>query len=191
LKRRVIVVTDGDNIAKEAVEIAATNIGGRCISASSGNPTSMSGKDIVRLILQAKYDPVIVMVDDRGNTGVGSGEKALHYIINDEEVEVMGVVAVASNSPKVRGVRVDFSVDKFGNVFPKAVDKDGNVKKDRLLKGDTVNSLADIDIPIVVGIGDPGKMSGYDTLLMGSPILTRALEIIIDNYNKNLHKFPQ
>lgn len=190
MKRRVIIVTDGDDIAKEAVEIATINVGGRCISASSGNPTTMAGSDIVRLIQQTKYDPVVVMVDDRGNTGVGSGEKALHYIINSDAVEVIGVVAVASNSPKVRGVRVDYSVDKFGNVFPKAVDKDGNVKKDRLLKGDTVNSLADIDIPIIVGIGDPGKMSGYDTLLMGSPILTRALQIIIDNYNNNLKKFP-
>ena len=30
-KRKVILVTDGDTIAKEAVEKAAANIGGRCI----------------------------------------------------------------------------------------------------------------------------------------------------------------
>lgn len=46
-KRRVILVTDGDGIAKKAVETAALRIGGRCISKSAGNPTPLSGKKII------------------------------------------------------------------------------------------------------------------------------------------------
>jgi stage V sporulation protein AE len=185
VKKKVIVVTDGDDMARHAVEIAAVKIGGRCISASGGNPTILEGSDIVRLINNAAYDPVVVMVDDRGNTGVGSGERALHSIVRDSTIEVMGIVAVASNSPKARGVMVDFSVDKYGNICEKAVDKYGNKKKDRLLKGDTVNSLPDINVPIIVGIGDPGKMEGHDTTAVGAPILTKALEKIINHYNEN------
>ncbi|MCL6636019.1 MAG: stage V sporulation protein AE, partial [Peptococcaceae bacterium] len=33
-KRKVIIVTDGDRIAKRAVEVAARNVGARCISCS-------------------------------------------------------------------------------------------------------------------------------------------------------------
>ncbi|HHW49425.1 MAG TPA: stage V sporulation protein AE, partial [Clostridiaceae bacterium] len=44
-KRKVILVTDGDSVAKEAVEIAASNIGARCISDSAGNPTVLTGQE--------------------------------------------------------------------------------------------------------------------------------------------------
>ena len=81
MKKRVIIVTDGDKIAKRAVETAATNIGGRSISLSWGNPTTLSGRDIIDLINTAKYDPVVVMVDDRGNAGMGSGEQAMFELI--------------------------------------------------------------------------------------------------------------
>jgi len=43
-KRKVIIVTDGDIAAKAAVEIAALNIGGECISYSAGNPTVLTGQ---------------------------------------------------------------------------------------------------------------------------------------------------
>jgi stage V sporulation protein AE len=65
-KRKVILVTDGDRIAKGAVEVAAANIGGRCISASAGNPTELEGREIIELIKSAHHDPVVVMVDDMG-----------------------------------------------------------------------------------------------------------------------------
>lgn len=44
LKRKVILVTDGDLVAKKAVETASRNIGARCISCSAGNPTRLSGE---------------------------------------------------------------------------------------------------------------------------------------------------
>ena len=49
-KRRIIIVTDGDGFARRAVETATTNIGGRCISRSAGNPTPIRGKEIVDFI---------------------------------------------------------------------------------------------------------------------------------------------
>lgn len=189
LRRRVIIVTDGDKIAQRAIEEATRNIGGRCISASAGNPTSISGAQIIKLIKTAKYDPVVVMVDDKGDNGMGFGEKAMYEIINSQEIELMGIVAVASNTPKARGVKVDCSIDKDGNVLNKAVDKYGNKKNNRILKGDTVNILSGADIRYIVGIGDPGKMDGSDNIYIGAPIITKAMEEIIKNYNKELTDF--
>lgn len=184
LRKRVIIVTDGDRIARKAVETAADNIHGRCISMSAGNPTSLSGSDIIQLINIAKYDPVIVMVDDRGNTGKGKGERAMEYIINSKEVEVMGIIAVASNTFGGRGTKVDLSIDKFGNVVSSAVDKHGNKLDNKILKGDTVNSIDDYSKLFTVGIGDPGKMDDLDSIESGSPIITKALEKIISEYKK-------
>jgi stage V sporulation protein AE len=189
LKRRVIIVTDGDEIAQSAVEEAARNIGGRCISMSAGNPTVLSGDKIVELIKTAKYDPVVVMADDRGDIGMGYGEKAMYRIMNDEDIELMGIVAVASNTPKARGVMVDCSVDKYGNIVNRAVDKRGNKKVNRVLKGDTVNMLSSVKARYIVGIGDPGKMDGKDNISIGAPIVTKAMEEIIKNYNKVLTNF--
>jgi stage V sporulation protein AE len=191
LKRRVIIVTDGDDIAKRAVEEASKNIGGRCISLSAGNPTKLSGKKIVEFIKMAKYDPVIVMADDKGDTGMGDGEKAIYTIINDEDIEVIGIVAVASNTSKVKGVKVDCSIDKFGNLTYKAVDKYGNETNTCILKGDTVNILSNIDVPYIVGIGDIGKMDGKDNITIGAPIITKAMEEILKNYNKKLVNFSK
>jgi stage V sporulation protein AE len=189
LKRRVIIVTDGDDIAKRAVEEATRNIGGRCISMSSGNPTVLNGEKIIELIKLAKYDPVVVMVDDRGDIGIGYGEKVMCKIIKDEEIEILGIVAVASNTSRARGVMVDCSIDKYGNVINKAVDKYGNKKNNRVLKGDTVNMLSDYNAKYIVGIGDPGKMDGKDNITIGAPIITKAMEEILKNYNKEITNF--
>jgi hypothetical protein len=178
-KHRVIIVTDGDYVAKTAVEEAAANIGGRCISRSAGNPTPLSGSEIVGLIKKAKYDPVVVMTDDRGHTGTGSGEEAMDFLINDPEIEVLGVVAVASNTKNVSGVKVDCSVDKKGNIIETAVDKYGNKKGTKKIIGDTVDVLNNSNVPIIIGIGDPGKMDGCDSTEIGAPIITRAMEEII------------
>ncbi|KPU45341.1 hypothetical protein OXPF_10360 [Oxobacter pfennigii] len=181
-KRKVIIVTDGDNIAREAVEEAAKNIGGRCISKTAGNPTPISGKEIVEHIKKTPYDPVILMVDDKGHQGMGFGEEAMNYIINHPDIFVMGVVAVASNTNHIRGIKVGHSIDKKGKLVKGAVDKFGKKKRDKIIKGDTVDILNDIKVPVVLGIGDPGKMDGYDSILIGSPILTKAmLEIIRRN----------
>lgn len=191
VKRRIIIVTDGDKIAQKAIESATKTIGGRCISMSAGNPTELTGKEIVDLIQTAKYDPVVVMVDDRGDNGMGKGEMAMNDIINDKNVELMGIIAVASNTPNAKGVRVDCSIDKYGNIIKKAVDKYGDVKETKIIKGDTVNMLSETDVPYVVGIGDPGKMDGNDDVKIGAPIITKALEEIICNYDKNLKYYPK
>ncbi|EPR28228.1 Stage V sporulation protein AE [Geobacillus sp. WSUCF1] len=70
-KRRVILVTDGDEFACRAIERVAAEIGGRCISRSQGNPTKLSGEQLVELILQTPHDPVFVMFDDCGASGRG------------------------------------------------------------------------------------------------------------------------
>jgi stage V sporulation protein AE len=189
LRRRVIIVTDGDDIAKHAVEEAARNIGGRCISMSAGNPTVLSGEKIIELIKIAKFDPVVVMVDDRGDIGMGYGEKAMYKIMKHEDIELIGIVAVASNTSRAKGVMVDCSIDKYGNIAYKAVDKCGNIKNNRVLKGDTVNMLSNVDVRYIVGIGDPGKMDGKDNITIGAPIITKAMEEILKNYNRQLTDF--
>ncbi|WP_425446067.1 stage V sporulation protein AE [Dethiothermospora halolimnae] len=184
MKRKIILVTDGDNVARKAVEIATKNVGGRCISKSAGNPTPITGDKIVNLIKVAKYDPVVIMVDDIGDPGKGKGERALELIINDPDMEVLGVIAVASNTEGVEGIKVDFSIDNRGKVINKAVNKVGKETNDDILYGDTVDALNDFDLPIVVGIGDPGKMKGRDDCHKGAPILTKALKELLSRSEK-------
>ena len=42
-RRKVILITDGDEYAKKAIECVAKEYGGRCISSSKGNPTVIVG----------------------------------------------------------------------------------------------------------------------------------------------------
>lgn len=179
LKRKVILVSDGDRIAKGAVEVASRNIGARCISRSAGNPTTRSGEELVQLILKAPNDPVVVMLDDRGFNGMGRGETAMTYLAGHPEIEVLGVLAVASNTEKVCGCEVDASVSRSGQVIESSVDKWGRPKED-LLKGDTVEVIDSLNIPLVIGIGDIGKMDGADEAEKGAPVTTRALKTILD-----------
>ena len=178
-KPRVIIVTDGDCIAKIAVEEATRNINGRCISSSAGNPTKLSGEEIINLIMEAPFDPIVVMVDDRGNNRVGFGEKAMKKLLESPKIKVIGIVAVASNTYNARGVEVDFSIDNEGNLISMAVDKYGNPSYSKILNGDTVNSLYKKNNPLIVGVGDPGKMGGHDKCEIGAPIITKALEKIV------------
>lgn len=185
-KRRVILVTDGDGIARKAVETAALRIGGRCISKSAGNPTPMSGRSIVELIKQTPYDPVVVMVDDRGHTGMGKGEKAIRDIVQSPDVEILGVIAVASNTEGVNGARIDFSVTKDGNIIENTVDKCGNKVEGNKINGDTVDILESVEVPIIVGVGDPGKMDGRDCCAKGAPIITKAMKEIIERSSTSM-----
>ncbi|NLJ99876.1 MAG: stage V sporulation protein AE, partial [Clostridia bacterium] len=41
-RRKVILITDGDKVARDSVEAVAREVGGRCISLSSGNPTLLT-----------------------------------------------------------------------------------------------------------------------------------------------------
>jgi len=178
-KRKVILVTDGDRIAKGAVETAALNIGARCISRSAGNPTTRSGEELVELIKTAPKDPVVVMLDDRGFNGMGRGEKAMAYIARHQDIQVLGVLAVASNTEKVCGCRVNASVSRSGRVIEGPVDKCGRPKQ-HLLEGDTVEVVDSLNIPLVIGIGDIGKMDGADEVEKGAPLTTKALKTILD-----------
>lgn len=177
--KKVIIVTDGDKLAQKAVETAAKNVGIHCISKSAGNPTPIMGKEIINLIKTSNNNPIVLMVDDRGDVNKGEGEQVLEDIYNDEEIDIIGVVAVASNTDDAEGTEVDFSIEKTGNIIKQVVDKHGNPVNKRFLKGDTVDVLKNKEIYPIVGIGDPGKMEGNDDWEIGAPILTKALEEII------------
>ncbi|TCP59541.1 stage V sporulation protein AE [Tumebacillus sp. BK434] len=180
-KRKVILITDGDQVARKAVEKVAAEVGCRVISRSSGNPSPLSGQQLVRLIEHAKHDPVLVMFDDNGNGDYGYGERALEYVSNHPNIEVLGAIAVASNTPMVDGVSVDFSIDQNCRMIEDAVDKDGLAAHsgDMVIYGDTVDVLSDCDVPMIVGVGDIGKMQGRDHFAKGAPITKAAiLEIL-------------
>jgi len=181
-KRNVIIVTDGDRSANQAVEIAAANIGGRCISLSAGNPTWLGGPELVELIKSTPHDPVIIMVDDRGDDGCGKGESALEHIARHADINILGVLAVASNTVGAAGTEVDCSIDRNGNITGSPVDKYGFEidEPDSRLVGDTVDILNSVSPPVVVGIGDIGKMDGMDDYKCGAPLTTKALKIILE-----------
>lgn len=178
-RRKVIVVTDGDSVAQSAVELAAFNIGARCISASGGNPTALSGEEILDMVKKAAHDPIVVMVDDRGEKGIGKGEKVMEALFHDPNIEVLGVVAVSSNGKDCNGLKVSCSVTKEGNVIEGSVDKYGNYTGEKAICGDTLSILKGVGKLVVVGIGDPGKMDFNDEILKGSPITTKALQEVM------------
>lgn len=184
-KRKVIIITDGDKVARKAVEVAARNIGARCISQSAGNPTLKTGKQLVELIKQAPKDPVVVMLDDRGFNGLGRGERAMEYISGHPDIQILGVLAVASNTEQVCGCTVDLSVSRAGKMIQGPVDKWGRPESD-LLEGDTVEIIDRLNIPLVIGIGDVGKMDGTDEAEKGAPLTTRALKTILDRSGYNV-----
>lgn len=180
-KRKVIVITDGDQVARRAVELAGKHVGGRVISRSAGNPTPLNGEDLVSLIQEAKNDPVLVMFDDNGDGEEGFGEEALRYVASHPSIEILGALAVASHTPFVEGTLVDYSIDAEGNWIQEGVDKDGIrvPLKESIIMGDTVDVLREISCPITIGIGDPGKMKGKDSLHLGAPITTAAIQKIL------------
>ncbi len=175
------MVTDGDEYAQRTIEYVAKDVGGRCISTSQSNPTRLSGRDIVNLILQTPYDPVFVMFDDSGYIGEGPGEQALQYVAAHSQINVLGVLAVASNTHRYEWTRVDVSVDRHGNLTEYGVDKFGlaDVEIGRI-NGDTVYCLDKLNVPIIVGIGDIGKMYTNDDVKKGSPITKKAVELILE-----------
>lgn len=187
-KRKVILVTDGDSVAQRTVEKAAANIGGRCISASGGNPTPLSGQEVVRLIKAARNDPVVVMVDDKGTRHKGKGERVLEYVARHPDIEVIGILAVASNTGSIEGTAVDCAVTKRQEVVEGQVNKEGEIiSPAKMVMGDTVdviNELEDREY-FVVGIGDIGKMDGKDDPGKGARVTTRALNLILDHYRNN------
>lgn len=181
-KKRVILVTDGDQIARQALEIAANRVGALVISRSSGNPTTLSAEEISACILSAEHDPVVVMLDDNGAGGQGPGEKILESLCYDQRLRVIGVLAVASNTSQTHGVKVDFSVDQRGRIVDSGVNKNGYRfrSKRKMVYGDTVDILCKVHPSLVVGIGDIGKMKGLDDPHVSCPVTTEALQLLIE-----------
>jgi len=180
LKKRVILVTDGDYFAKQAVEAAARNIGGCVITESAGNPTPLSPESAIRLIMEAEGDPVIVMVDDSGHIGMGPGEELMLKIINHPDIDVLGVVAVATNTEKGERIEVTQSVTRDGKVIDRGVNKYGTPVASRVVTGDTLSILKQMSVPVIIGLGDPGKMSYLDDAAKGAPLTTKALKEILE-----------
>ncbi|WP_257347813.1 stage V sporulation protein AE [Pseudalkalibacillus decolorationis] len=180
-KKRVIIITDGDLYALKAVEYVAKEIGARCISMSWGNPSRLTGDDLTSMILSTPYDPVLVMFDDCGYCGEGAGEQAMRIVSGHPEVEVLGAIAVASKTHLAEWTRVDVSIDRFGELSEYGVDKGGlpDMEIGRI-DGDTVYSLDELNIPIIIGVGDIGKMAGRDTVEKGAPITKQAVELILE-----------
>jgi len=180
-KRRVIIVTDGDEFAWRTIQHVAQEVGGRCISRSRGNPTVLTGEELVSLILQTPYDPVFVMFDDCGAIDEGAGEQALKYVATHEQIEVIGALAVASNTHQHEWTKVDVSIDRDGYLTEYGVDKEG-IRELEIgrINGDTVYCLEQLNIPIIVGIGDIGKMGYRDHIKYGSPITKKAVELILE-----------
>jgi stage V sporulation protein AE len=182
-KVRVIIVTDGDRCAQQVVENIAAELGLRCISASGGNPTPISGREIVELVKTVPHDPVLVMFDDRGRRDKGKGETAMEYVASHPDIEVLGAVAVASNTTGIAGVAADACVSGAGEVVNNAVDKYGQEKVNgsdkAIVNGDTVDVLNDVDVPVIIGVGDIGKMDKADDIRRGAPVTRKAIEEIL------------
>jgi stage V sporulation protein AE len=193
-KVRVILITDGDSVAQKVIERLAYDLNLRCLSASAGNPTPISGKKIVELLKTVPKDPVLVMFDDKGEPEKGEGELALEYVAKHPDIEVLGAIAVASNTIDIYGVAVDACVSKEGSIVNTSIDKKGEEKNSvflestPIIKGDTVDVINELDIPVIIGIGDIGKMRRKDDICRGAPITRKAIEEILDRngigYNK-------
>ncbi|WKB37100.1 stage V sporulation protein AE [Terrilactibacillus sp. S3-3] len=188
MTKKVILVTDGDKYAREALELAAEKLGLFCLSQSSGNPSPLSGEAIVRLIHETPADPVLVMFDDSGFAGRGAGEQGMEYVARHPDIDVLGAIAVASKSGNHEWTRVDVSIDQTGELTEFGVDKEGlpDLEMGRIA-GDTVYVLDQLSLPILVGIGDIGKMRGIDAVENDVPITTAAIRLILERsgYNQN------
>jgi stage V sporulation protein AE len=180
-KRNIIIITDGDEYAKRTIEHVAKEVGGRCISSSYGNPTKMDGAELIRLIKSAANDPVLVMFDDSGLVGEGEGEQVMKYVAEHPDINLLGILAVASKTKQAEWTKVDVCIDREGNLTEFGVDKFGIPEMDiKRINGDTVYCIDSIHAPIVVGIGDIGKMSKYDDIAKGSPITLSAVKLILE-----------
>jgi stage V sporulation protein AE len=157
---------------------------------SGGNPTRLSADKALECILNAPYDPVIVMVDDKGKKGMGPGECLMETLLNDQRLQVIGVVAVASDT-RVRGVAVDKSVTIDMRTVPGPVDKCGyqESQKHHRLEGDTVEILRHHPELFIIGCGDLGKMNGRNCLEQGARVAEQCFREILKA--AQLHNFTR
>ncbi|MDD4601714.1 MAG: stage V sporulation protein AE, partial [Negativicutes bacterium] len=96
--------------------------------------------------------------------------------------EVLGAIAVASNTTGIDGVVADACITGEGELVNAPVDKCGEIKhgsKGAKITGDTVDVLNDVEVPIIIGVGDIGKMDKADDIRRGSPITKKAIEEVL------------
>ena len=141
----------------------------------------MGGAELIKLIKSAAHDPVLVMFDDSGLVGEGTGELIMKYVAEHPDINLLGILAVASKTKQEEWTKVDVCIDREGNLTGFGVDKFGIPEMDvKRINGDTVYCIDSIHAPIVVGIGDIGKMSKYDDIAKGSPITLSAIKLILE-----------
>ena len=180
-KKRVIIITDGDEYAKKTLDYLVEQIGGTCLSYLSDNPTQATPDEVKQAVHLCKEEPVYVLIDDAGVYGVGSGEAILVALAKDPQVEIIGAIAVAAHTKNMEWSRFTFAIDQHGELIPNGVDKEGvRLPEVGRINGDTIYSLDQLDLPIVIAIGDIGKMHGKDDIKKGSPITRKAIEIILE-----------
>ncbi|WP_100398471.1 stage V sporulation protein AE [Bacillus sp. FJAT-44742] len=184
-KKSVIFITDGDSAAVKAVECAARELQLPFLTASGGNPSPPNTTELEEMVKSAEGEPVLLLFDDAGQQGIGRGEEKMIALNSSKTVDVLGVIAVASTSKQFDWTNVDVSIDKFGNLTSYGVDKEGIEELEiGRLKGDTVYCIDDLGVP-VIGVGDIGKMGGWDDPEKGSPITRKAIEILIERSGWN------
>lgn len=174
-------------MARQAVEMACRQVNAYPLTLTTGNPTQLNAESVLFLIKSAPRDPVVVMVDDGGRVGEGPGEAVLSELLAaKDEIEVLGVVAVASDTHVDRGAKVEKSWDNQGLEWIGPVDKRGLREKPEhvYVEGDTAELLFLKEGIMVVGCGDLGKMNDGDSLAAGAKITTKCLKSIIDEANR-------
>lgn len=179
--RKVIYVTDGDGAAVKAVAAATKKLGMHCLMLSGGNPTSHSYEELRTQIHESPAAVTVILFDDAGAAYEGKGEAMMVRLTQDDDVEVIGALAVASAERSGDWTHVHVSVDRYRNLEARGVDKEGFVDiENHRVHGDTVYTLDRLNIPLIVGIGDLGKMGGRDDVRKGSPVTQTALQLILE-----------
>ncbi|SDL64637.1 stage V sporulation protein AE [Sediminibacillus halophilus] len=179
--KKVIIITDGDEYAKKTMDYLSQQLGGTCLAYLSDNPTHASEKQVTEAIMAAPEEPVYVLIDDAGAPGPGAGEKILLGLAKNENIQIMGAIAVAAHTKNAEWTRFTLAIDQDGQLTSNGISKEGiPIPEIGRINGDTIYSLDQVDIPVVVAIGDIGKMQGKDDIKKGSPITRKAIEIILE-----------
>lgn len=179
--KQVIIITDGDQYAQQAIDYIAKTLGGTSLSQFAGNPSVYKSRDIIQAVYEARENPIYVLVDDAGVFGIGSGEEMILALVNDPIITIIGVIAVAAHTKNMEWSRVLLSIDQDGQIIEHGVDKEGvGISEVGRINGDTVYVLDQLDLPNVIAIGDIGKMHGFDDKKKGYPITRKAIELILE-----------
>ncbi|MDC3415426.1 stage V sporulation protein AE [Aquibacillus salsiterrae] len=180
-QKKVIIITDGDEYARKTIDYLANQLGGTSLSELTNNPSKVPPEKVLQAVHEAKQEPVYVLIDDAGVQGVGFGEKILSSLAEDPKIEIIGAIAVAAHTKNMEWCRFTFAIDNEGNQIPYGVDKKGiPIPEVGRINGDTIYLLDQLDLPLVIAIGDIGKMDGKDDIKKGSPVTRKALEIIFE-----------